>query len=81
MDLIRDLSVSNDKVEFLASRLKERNILKSDFNDCHYRIKYIALEKFFRLGGPVVVCHDISGLSKGLKQEYNPSDRRLFIDC
>jgi hypothetical protein len=48
--------------------------------DCHYRIRNNALKIFFRLAGPIAFCHDINGLFKGLKQEHNPPDWRLFID-
>ena len=32
------------------------------------------------LGGSIVLCHDISGLIKGLKQEHNPTDLRVYIE-
>jgi len=28
----------------------------------------------------MVFCYDINGFIKGMKQEHNPSDGRLFID-
>ena len=72
--------MSKDKAEILASRLKDRNIVLRDVEVCHCRIKNNALNKFVRLGGLIVLCHDINGLLKGLRQEYKPSDWRLFID-
>jgi hypothetical protein len=45
-DLIRDLSLSKDKAELLASRLKERNLLESDYRVCHYRIRNNVLKHF-----------------------------------
>jgi len=79
-DLIRDLSLSKDKAELLASRLIKRNLLESDDRVCHYRIRNNVLKTFFRVAGPMVFCHDIVGLFKGLKKERNPSDWRLIID-
>ena len=79
-DLILDLSLSKDKAELLASRLKERNLLQSDVRVCHYRIRNNVLKTFFRVDGLLDFCHDISGFCNELKQEYNPSDWRLFID-
>ncbi|GFG32104.1 hypothetical protein Cfor_06874 [Coptotermes formosanus] len=79
-DLIRDLPLSKDKTELLASRLKERNLLDSDVRVCHCRIRNNVLKTFFRVDGPMVFCHSISGLFKELKQERNPSDWRLLID-
>jgi hypothetical protein len=46
-DLIRDLSLSKDKAELLASRLKEINLLDSDVRVCHYRIRNNVLKTFF----------------------------------
>jgi hypothetical protein len=77
--LIRALSLSKDKAEVLASRLKERNLVLTSVTVCHYRIKNKALKIFFRLAGPIVFCHDINRLFKGLKQEHPPPDLRLFI--
>jgi len=28
----------------------------------------------------MVFCHDINGFIRGMEEEYNPSDGRLFID-
>lgn len=66
--------------QLLASRLNERNLLESDVRVCHFRTRNNVLKSFFRVDGPMVFCHDISGLFKVLKQEYNASDWRLFVD-
>jgi hypothetical protein len=77
---MRGLSLSKDKARLLASRSKERNLLQSDVMVSHLRIWEHVLETFFRVDGPMVFCHDINGLSKGLKQEHNPTDWRFSID-
>jgi hypothetical protein len=60
--------------------LIKRNLLESDDRVCPYRIWNNVLKIFFRADGPMVFCHDITGLFKGLKKEHTPSDWRLFID-
>jgi hypothetical protein len=79
-DFIRDLSLSIDKAELLASRLKERSLLENDVRVCQFWIQNNVLKTLFRVDGPMVFCHDIGSLSKGLKQVHNPSDWRLFSD-
>jgi len=79
-DLNRDLSLSKDKAELLASRLKERYLSESYDRVCHYRIRNNVLKIFFRVEGPMVFYHDFNGLFRGLKQEQNSSDCQLFID-
>jgi hypothetical protein len=71
-DLFRDLSLSKDKAELLASRLIKRNLLESGDRVCHYRIWNNVLKKFFRVDGPMVFCHDNIGLFKGLKKRAQP---------
>jgi hypothetical protein len=63
-DLIPDISLSRDKAELLASRLKERNLLKNDVRVCHYWIWNNVLKACCRVNGPMAVCH-ISVLCKG----------------
>ena len=78
LNTTRDVSMSKDKAELLASRLKERSLLESDDRICLHRIRNNVLKTFVRVDGPMVFCNDISGLCKGLKQEQD--HRRLFID-
>jgi len=79
-DLNRDLSLSIDKADLLASNLKGRNLLENDVRVCQYWIQNNVLKTFYMVDGPMVFCHDISCLFKGLKQEHNPSYWWLFID-
>jgi len=51
-DHIRDLSLSKDKAELLASRLKEINLLESDVRDCHNRIQNNILKALFKVDSP-----------------------------
>ncbi|KAL4120542.1 hypothetical protein QTP88_013214 [Uroleucon formosanum] len=63
-NLIRDLSLSKEKAELLASRLKQKKLF----------------QKNVRVDGPLCNAHDINGLFKALSQDYIISDWRLFID-
>jgi hypothetical protein len=67
-DLIRDLSLSYDKAELLASTFMESNLSQSDVRVCHYRIWNNVLKTHFRVDGPTVFCQDINGLFKGLNR-------------
>ncbi len=53
-DLIRDLALSKEKAELLASRLKQKHLLDKNVLICHYQ-----LATFFKVDGPLCYCHDI----------------------
>jgi len=80
-DLIRDLNLSKDSSELLASRLKEKNVLQPGTKITFYRRREKDLLPFFTKENNLVFCNDIGNLLKktGLS-EYNPSEWRLFID-
>jgi len=80
-DLIRDLNLSKDSSELLASRLKEKNVLQPGTKITFYRRREKDLLPFFTKENKLVFCNDIGNLLKktGLS-EYNPSEWRLFID-
>jgi hypothetical protein len=42
----KTFSISKDKAELLASRLKERNLLENDFRVCHYQTNNNVLKHF-----------------------------------
>ena len=46
-DLVRDLQLGKGKNELLASRLKERNLLKPGVTVSYYRRRTAELEVFF----------------------------------
>lgn len=79
-DLIRDLSLSKEKSELLASRIKEKNILERNVKVSFYRERNYVLKKFFTVDGPMVFCNDVNGLFRELKEEHNAADWRHFID-
>lgn len=79
-DLVRDLSLSKEKAELLASRLQENNLLDKNVRISYYRKRNFNLATFFTVDGPLCYCHDIHGLFTELSQTYAASDWRLFID-
>ena len=79
-DLVRDLSLSKEKAELLASRLNERNLLENNVHISYYRKRNFDLTTFFSIDGPLCYCHDINGLFTAMSQTYVKSEWRLFID-
>lgn len=80
-DLIRDLSLSKECSELLASRLKERNLLSQGTKITFYRNREKFLLPYFSVDLNLVYCNDVAGLLKNMGLiEYQPSDWRLFID-
>jgi len=79
-DLVRDLSLSKEKAELLASRLKQKHLLAAGVKVCHYRKRNLDLSKFFVVDGPLCYCNDINGLFETLSQSHIASEWRLFID-
>ena len=79
-DLIRYLSLSKDKAELIASRLKEKNLVEKNVKVSIYRKRNLSLTKFFKVEGPIVYCSNVECLFHELKEKYDPSEWRLFID-
>lgn len=80
-DLVRDLNLSKQASELLASRLKEKKLLSSDTKISFYRERDTELRRYFSEENGITFCSDIKNLliKMGLKQ-YEPNDWRLFID-
>ncbi len=79
-DLVRDLALSNEKAELVASRLKQKHLLDKNVLICHYRSRNFQLATFFKVDVPLCYCHDIIGLFTNLSQIHIVSEWRLFID-
>lgn len=80
-DLIRDLNLSKESSELLASRLKEKNLLESGTKITFYRNREKNLLPFFSENNKLVFCSDIEGLLKEIGLPgYVKSEWRLFID-
>ena len=79
-DLIRDLNLSKEKSEILASRLKENNLLGEDVKISYYRKRNFDLKEYFSVDDLLCFYHDTPGLFSSMAQPYNTSDWRLLID-
>ena len=80
-DLVRDLGLSKELSEVLASRLKEKNLLERGTSITFYRTSEQYLLPFFTQEKTLVFCNDVSGLLRQMGVHvYIPTDWRLFID-
>ena len=79
-DLARDLKLSKEKSEILASRLKQWNLLQKGVNITTFRKRHYDLAVFFHSEEDICYCTDIYGLMNSLDHQYESSDWRLFID-
>ena len=80
-DLIRDLNLSKESSELLASRLNDRNLLQQGTKITFYRTRDDEFLRFFEELPDFVFCIDIPGLLLKLGvNEYKPEEWRLFID-
>ena len=79
-DLIRDLNLFKESSEFLASRLKEKNLFHPGtlitYKKCH-----IEFLPYFTQENDIVYCNNVAGLLQQLGvQQYDPQNWRLFIN-
>ena len=79
-DLVRDLSLTKEKAELLASRLKEKNLLAEYTSVRFYRKRELQFTHYFEQEGDLVFCSDIPGLMREFGIEYEKEAWRLFID-
>ena len=80
-DLVRDLGLSKNAAEVLASRLQEKNQLSHTTKVSYFRNREQVFVPFFTEENKFVYCHNISGLLQELGMPvYHPNDWRLFLD-
>lgn len=79
-DLVRDLGLSKEKAELLASRCRQWNWLKDGTKVTYYRDRTKPLMKFFKSENSICYCQDIDGLLNNLGIAHKPDEWRLFID-
>lgn len=79
-DLVRDLKLSKDGAELLASRLKQKKCLMADVHVTYFRDRHEEYVKFYNVEDGVVFCDDIPGLFLQHKHPHVVSEWRLFID-
>ena len=79
-DLARDLYLSKQQSELLASRLKQWNLVQEDVRITSFRNRNKDLASFFDMENKLCYCTNIPGLFTSLGLPHNPFDWRLFID-
>ena len=80
-DLVRDLSLSKDSAELLASRLKEKNLHSDSARISFFRNRHQEYLRFFSTVKDLMYSADIALLLLKLGvPQYERKDGRLFID-
>lgn len=80
-DLVRDLGLSKENAELLASRLQEKNCLIERTKVSFYRNRDLQFRKYFSKEKNLVYCNDVKNLISEFKcMNYNADDWRLFLD-
>lgn len=79
-DMVRDLGLSKEQSELLASRLKEIGSLERGVKGTYYRNRDKPFRKYFDSDQSLVYCVDVDGLIGELGVEHHPDEWRLFID-
>ena len=79
-DLVRDLNLSKDKSELLASRLLQWNLLTLGTKVTFYRQRSKDLSNLFSGDYELCYCNNIPGLFESIGINYDPNDWRLFVD-
>ena len=79
-DLVRDLDLSEQAAEILASRLNEKHVLHSSAKVSFYRKRDEFFLPYFKEEKQLVYCDNVSGLLSELGiPSYNPEEWRLFF--
>ena len=79
-DLARDLYLSKQQSELLASRLKQWNLVQENVRITSFRNRNKDLASFFDMENKLCYCTNIPGLFTSLGLPHKPSDWRFFID-
>ena len=69
-DLCRDLYLTKDKSEILASRLKERNLFRKEVKITLYRKRAQKLHVLFSRKDDLRFCNDIAELFEPVEIQY-----------
>ena len=80
-DLVRDLALSKELSEVLASRLNEKKCLGSGTKITFYRYREQKLLQYLTKKNDLVYCNNVQELllEMGIPT-YNPQEWRLFLD-
>ncbi len=80
-DLVRDLRLSKDDAELLASRLQENNLLDNSARVSYFRRRNDKFLDYFKEEDGLCFCSDIHGLFNALGHNHEVEEWRLFIDA
>lgn len=80
-DLVRDLALSKEASELLASRLNDKNLLEQGAKITFYRTREKELLPFFNQEDNLTFCLNVKGLFQKMGlPHYDANEWRLFID-
>ena len=79
-DLVRDLYLSEEKIEILGSRIQQWNLLQEGTTISSFRQRNKSLSSYYAITNDICYCTNVDGLMNDLGYEHNPADWRLFID-
>ena len=79
-DLARDLYLSKQQSELLASRLKQWNLVQEDVRITSFMNRNKDIASFLDRENKLCYCTKIPGFFTSLGLSHNPSDWRLFIN-
>lgn len=80
-DLVRDLQLTKNQSELLASRLQGWNLLHADAKVTYFRKRTADLTHMFTTTGGLCYCNDIPALFTKFGIEHDAHEWRLFIDA
>ncbi|GBO32648.1 hypothetical protein AVEN_22213-1 [Araneus ventricosus] len=80
-DLVRDLDLSKNKTEILASRLQQWNLLEENVRVTSFHTRHLLFESFFEKEESIVFFCDTDVLLKELRIAHEPNEWRVFIDA
>lgn len=79
-DLVRDLNLTKEMSELLASRLQQWSLLERGVAVTAFRIRSANLAACFESFEKICYCKDIANLFTAMNQHLEVDDWRLFID-
>ena len=75
-----EIELPKNKVDLLASRLQQWNLLHHSVKVTTFRTRNQEFEQFFKIVGYFTYCKDIDGLMDVMHMRHGPEQWRLFID-
>ena len=79
--MVRDLNLTKDQGELLASRLQGWNLLDANAKVTFFRKRSAVLSTLFSMSDDLCYCNDIPALFQQFHIEYEKTEWRLFIDA